>query len=106
MCPEGEDVVGPFLDDRKQFVAKMVKPLQEKTKNIYVVPGSDAEAHVVRHFPHKTVKRVGNGFGPARLADMHVTADAARGRPFSGSRRTSSWHCSNERSASKARRTP
>ncbi len=64
VCPAGEEVIGPFLDNRKQYVALAVKPLQDKTENVYVVPGSDAEAHVVQHFPHKSVKRVGNGLRP------------------------------------------
>ena len=64
VCPAGESVIGPFLDDRKGFVEEVVKPLQNKTESIYVVPGSDGEAHVVRRFPHKTVKRIGNGLRP------------------------------------------
>lgn len=68
VCPAGEDIIGPFLDDRKAFVAKVVKPLQEKAETIYVVPGSDAEGHVRRKFPHKTVKGVGNGLRPSSAA--------------------------------------
>ena len=64
VCPAGETVIGPFLDDRKGFLARVVKPLQEKVETIYVVPGSDAETHVVKKFPHKTIKGVGNGLRP------------------------------------------
>ena len=39
----------------------MVKPLLDKEEIVYVVPGSDAEAHVARRFSHKKTKRVGNG---------------------------------------------
>ncbi len=60
-CPAGEDVIAPFLSDRKAFVQEVVKPLQDKTETIYVVPGSDAETYVPRRFPHKTVKRVSSG---------------------------------------------
>lgn len=60
-CPAGEDVIGPFLRDRKSFVQEVVKPLQNKSETIYVVPGSDAEVHVAKRFPHKTVKRVSSG---------------------------------------------
>ncbi len=35
--------------------------LQEKEETVYVVAGSDAEEHVARRFPRKTIKRVGNG---------------------------------------------
>ena len=64
VCPAGEAVIGPFLDDRKGFLARVVNPLQEKVETIYVVPGSDAETHVVKKFPHKTIKGVGNGLRP------------------------------------------
>jgi Fe-S-cluster-containing hydrogenase component 2 len=66
-CPAGEDVIAPFLTNRKGFVQEIVKPLQEKQETIYVVPGSDAEAYVARRFPHKTVKRVGNGIHPQSI---------------------------------------
>jgi NAD-dependent dihydropyrimidine dehydrogenase PreA subunit len=61
VCPAGEDVIGPFLTNRKQFLADVVKPLQEKVETVYVVPGSDAEDYVARRFPHKQTKSVGNG---------------------------------------------
>ena len=54
VCPAGEDVIGPFLDDRKGFLEEVVNPLQEKEEPVYVVPGSDAEAYVAKRFPHKT----------------------------------------------------
>lgn len=60
-CPAGEDVIAPFLSDRKAFIQEVVKPLQDKSETIYVVPGSDAENYVPRRFPHKTVKRVSSG---------------------------------------------
>ena len=61
VCPAGEDVIGPFLTDRKRFLQDTVKPLQEKEETVYVVHGSDAEEHVARRFPNKKAKRVGNG---------------------------------------------
>lgn len=61
VCPAGEDVIGPFLTDRKEFLQNVVRPLRESEETIYVTAGSDAEEHVLRHFPNKTVKRVGNG---------------------------------------------
>ncbi|MBW4689876.1 MAG: SCP2 sterol-binding domain-containing protein [Komarekiella atlantica HA4396-MV6] len=63
-CPAGEDVIGQFLINKKEFVQEVVKPLQDKEETIYVVPGSDAEAFVERRFPHKKVKQVGNGIHP------------------------------------------
>ena len=61
VCPAGEDVIGPFLTDRKRYLADVVKPLQDKEETIYVVPGSDAETYVARRFPHKKTKKIGNG---------------------------------------------
>ena len=61
VCPAGEDVIGPFLDDRKNYLQDVVRPLQEKKETVYVVPNSDAESYVARRFPHKTTKRVSNG---------------------------------------------
>ncbi len=64
VCPAGEEVIGPFLDDRKQFLTDTVRPLTEKQETIYVIADSDAERHVNRRFPHKTVKRVHSGVRP------------------------------------------
>jgi NAD-dependent dihydropyrimidine dehydrogenase PreA subunit len=61
VCPAGEEVIATFLNERKQFLSTVVKPLQEKVETIYVVPGSDAEDYVRRRFPHKTTRRVRNG---------------------------------------------
>jgi hypothetical protein len=61
VCPAGEDVIGPFLTNRKQFLDDVVRPLQNKPEMIYVVPNTDAEEYVARRFPHKETKRVSNG---------------------------------------------
>ena len=67
VCPAGEDVIGPFLDDRSGFLQSVVQPLQKKTEPVYVLPGSDAEAHVERRFPHKERRRVTNSLRPASI---------------------------------------
>ena len=67
VCPAGDDVIGPFLSDRKGFLGNVVKPLQKKEEKVYVVPGSDAETYVSRRFPHKTIRRVGNGLRPPSI---------------------------------------
>jgi len=64
VCPAGDEVIPQYLDDRKAFVDAVVKPLQQKTETVYVLPGSDAEDHVLNKFPHKKVQRVGNGVRP------------------------------------------
>lgn len=69
-CPAGEELVGPFVDDRAAYIKEVVKPLTGKVENIYVVPGSDAEQHVAKRFPHKTIKRVSNGTRPFSAANF------------------------------------
>jgi ferredoxin len=58
VCPAGDDVLGGFVHDRPGHVRRVVKPLTEREETIYVVAGSDAEAHVRRRFPHKRVQRI------------------------------------------------
>ncbi|GAB4195184.1 MAG: 4Fe-4S binding protein [Roseiflexaceae bacterium] len=76
VCPAGEDVIGPFLGDRKGFLAEVVRPLQQKVEPVYVVPDSDAEVYARKRFPHKPVRRVGNGIRAnsveAFLSNLHV----------------------------------
>jgi Fe-S-cluster-containing hydrogenase component 2 len=82
VCPAGEDVIGPYLSDKAQHVREVVRPLQEKAETVYVVAGSDAEEHVARRFPHKKVKRVGNGLRPSTiprfLAGLRLTFQPGR----------------------------
>jgi hypothetical protein len=77
VCPAGEEVIAPFLTNRKEFLEDVVKPLQDKAETIYVVPGSDAEEYVPRRFPRKKTKRVANG-----LAGQGSIRDFLRGLPF------------------------
>ncbi|WP_165227163.1 4Fe-4S binding protein [Aquisphaera insulae] len=84
VCPAGEDVIGPFLDDRKGFLETVVDPLKVKEEPVYVVPGSDAEAHVARRFPSKTIRRV-RGLRPVSIAGflfgmkLNFQREASRG---------------------------
>ena len=64
VCPAGEDVIGPFLTDRKAYLKEIVQPLQEKKETIYITKNSDAEDHVAKRFPRKTIKYVGNSLRP------------------------------------------
>ncbi len=70
VCPAGDDVIGPFLDDRPGFLKDVVAPLQQKAETLYVVPGSDAEAYAAKRFPHKTTKPIGNGLRPGSISDF------------------------------------
>ena len=64
VCPAGEDVIEPFLTDRKAHLKEIVRPLLEKEETIYVTRNSDAEDHVAKRFPHKMIKHVGNTLRP------------------------------------------
>jgi ferredoxin len=70
VCPAGEDVISPFLQDRKRFVEGVVRPLQDKVEDVYVIPGSDAEGHLARRFPHKRPRRVKNTLRAKTIADF------------------------------------
>jgi ferredoxin len=67
VCPAGEDVIGPYLDDRKDHLDRVVRPLQDKPEPVYVLAGGDPEDHVRRRFPHKTTRRVHLGLRPASI---------------------------------------
>ena len=67
VCPAGEDVIGSYLTDKAGHLREVVRPLQEKEETVYVVAGSDAEDHVARRFPLKTIKHVGNGLRPRTI---------------------------------------
>ena len=61
VCPAGEDVIEPYLDDRKGFMDTVLKPLQDTKETLYVLPNSRAKAHAERRYPHKPVKVVDSG---------------------------------------------
>lgn len=67
VCPAGEDVIGPFLEDRPGFLKAVVDPLRDKRETLYVTAGSDAEEYAAKRFPHKARKRVGSGSRPRDL---------------------------------------
>ena len=62
VCPAGEDVIGPYLKDRKRHIQEVVKPLQEKSEPVYVIKGSDAEGYA-----RKNVKHAGNTLRPQSI---------------------------------------
>lgn len=61
VCPAGEEVISPFLRDRKTYVEDVVKPLLDKEEVLYVVKGTDADESAPRKFPHKKIKHVRAG---------------------------------------------
>ncbi|MGS2810627.1 4Fe-4S binding protein [Nocardia sp. MW-W600-9] len=64
VCPAGEDVIGPYLDDRKGHLQLVLRPVQRKPENVYVSPGSNAEAHARKRYKQKTVRYVDTGIMP------------------------------------------
>ncbi|HTV39892.1 MAG TPA: hypothetical protein VMF08_04915 [Candidatus Sulfotelmatobacter sp.] len=67
VCPAGEDVITQYVKSKKEFIDEIVRPLQAKNEPVYVIPGSDAEAHVQKRYPHKTVRHVRNSLHPRSI---------------------------------------
>lgn len=67
VCPAGDEVIGPFLERREEYLERVVRPLQDKEEPVYVVPGSDAEDHVRDRYPHKRVRHVKAGLRPTTI---------------------------------------
>jgi ferredoxin len=70
VCPAGEDVIGPYLASKKDFADEVMRPLQAKREPVYVVRGSDAETHVQKRYPHKTVRLVRSSLRPRSVAAL------------------------------------
>jgi len=68
VCPAGEDVIGLYLADKKAHLKETVRPLQVKKETIYVLKNSDAADHVVKRFPHKQIKLVGNSLRASTIS--------------------------------------
>jgi len=47
-----------------------VRPLQAKHEPVYVVPGSDAEMHVRKRYPHKTIRPVHGLLRPRSIGSL------------------------------------
>jgi len=67
VCPAGDDVIGAYLEDKRGWRDRYVKPLQEQKETLYVLPGSDAEAHAQKRSPHKTLRRVSSHIFPTSI---------------------------------------
>lgn len=50
------------------FADEIMRPLLAKPEPVYVIPGSDAEAHAVIRHPHKTVRHVRGTLRPRSIA--------------------------------------
>jgi ferredoxin len=91
VCPAGEDVISPWIDDKQRFIDDTLRPLQNKVENIYVVPGSDAEAHVQKRFPHKAVRRVRGSLHPTSI-DFFLKYMRLQFQPGQSKGLTATWH--------------
>jgi ferredoxin len=58
VCPAGEDVIGPYLADKRAHLREIADPLTKKIEPVYVSKGTDAADHVARRFPHKIIRLV------------------------------------------------
>ncbi|EIV93751.1 epoxyqueuosine reductase [Frankia sp. QA3] len=79
VCPAGEDVLEPYLADRREFMDRVLRPLQDKVETLYVLPGSPAGDHARRRFPHKEVRHVGDA-GRSRRTPATTPPDGSEGR--------------------------
>lgn len=67
VCPAGEDVIAPYLDDRRGFIERIAHPLRDTAETVYVIGHSDAEDWVARRFPAKTAKVVRSALAPTSI---------------------------------------
>jgi hypothetical protein len=57
VCPAGEEVKPVYLENKKEHVERVVKPLRDRQERVYVIAGSVAESRA-RQNPHKEVRIV------------------------------------------------
>jgi len=57
VCPAGEEVKPSYLENKKDHVEKILKPLRDRTERVYVTAGSKAESRANRN-PFKEVRVV------------------------------------------------
>ncbi len=74
-CPAGKDNIGQFLSDKKGYKKNVIKPLQENSETIFVIPDSDAHAHVEKKYPHKQLKIVETGVRPSSVTNFLDSMD-------------------------------
>jgi len=91
VCPAGEDVIGPYLADKKMHLKENVKPLQEKQETVYVLKNSDAADHVAKRFPQKQAKLVGNSLRP-RTVDQFLNGVALVFQPNKSQGLNATYH--------------
>lgn len=70
VCPAGSDVLPRYQADKAGWKRLVLKPLTEKVEDVYVVPGTDAEAHLRRRFPHKRPRAIRPTLRPSSIASL------------------------------------
>jgi ferredoxin len=66
VCPAGEDVIGPYLRDRRGYVATHLRPLRNRPEPVYVQSGTKAERIAARN-PAKQVRYIDYKVGLASI---------------------------------------
>jgi len=77
VCPAGDDVIGPYLDDKRGFVDRVVRPLRDKEETLYVLKDSDAAFFAAKRHPHKQQRVVRSGLAPRTISSFLRYADVA-----------------------------
>jgi epoxyqueuosine reductase QueG len=70
VCPAGEDVIGPYIENKAKHIERVVRPLREKVEPIYVVRGSDAESYTKARFSHKRLRYINSGIRPVTIRGL------------------------------------
>jgi ferredoxin len=66
VCPAGSDVIGPYLRDKRGYVATYVRPLRTRPEPVYVQSGTRAERVAARN-PAKQVRYIDYRVGLASV---------------------------------------
>jgi ferredoxin len=66
VCPAGTDVIGPYLRDKRGFVATHLRPLRNRPEPVYVQSGTRAERVAARN-PAKQVRYIDYKVGLASI---------------------------------------
>jgi hypothetical protein len=57
VCPAGEEVKPVYLENKKEYVKRVLKPLRDRQEPVYVMAGTKAESRAKRN-PNKEVRVV------------------------------------------------
>ena len=77
VCPAGEEVIEPYLENRKGFMDLVLKPLQDKKETLYVLPNSRAKARRTPLSPQAGEGRRQRDQGALGIAGLRTAASWA-----------------------------